>query len=86
MPMTVQTAIAEKTAAGVVEGVEVAAPVAAEVAKRRLLNSRAARVGGVITGGIFFAVTYAMIARHRRLERMEEKLHVVAEEVVDDDD
>jgi hypothetical protein len=86
MPKTVQTAIAEKTAEGVIEGVELAAPVAAELATHKLLRSRAARLSGVITGGLFVACTYVVIARQRRLKGIEEKLHVVAEEVVDDDD
>ena len=86
MPTTMQNAIAKKTAEGVIEGVDVAAPVAGDLAKqkaRTVLHSRGARVSGVITGSLFFAIGYGMIARRRRLKRIEEKLDNVAGEVAD---
>jgi hypothetical protein len=87
MPTTLQTAISKKTAEGVVEGVQLAAPVAREQVKnetRTLPHSKAARRSGLITGGFVFALLYGVMARRRRLERIEEKLDAVIDEVADD--
>jgi hypothetical protein len=40
---------------------------------------------GFITSGLVFAVVYGLMARGRRLVRIEEKLEVVADEVADED-
>ena len=40
----------------------------------------------VITGGLLLRLAYGLIARHRRLERIEEKLDDVVDEVADEDD
>ncbi|MFL5926346.1 MAG: hypothetical protein ACJ77E_05375 [Gaiellaceae bacterium] len=88
MPTSLQTVVAKKTAGGIVEGVEVAAPVAKEIVKKESeawLRSRAARRSGLITGGLLFALTYGAMARHKRLQRIDEKLDRVAAEVVDED-
>lgn len=89
MPTTLQTAVSKKTAEGVVEGVAAAGPVAREVVKketRTMLRSKAARRSGLITGGFVFALLYGLMARRRRLDRLEEKLDVVVNEVADEDD
>lgn len=89
MPTTLQTAISKKTAQGVVEGVELAAPIAREQVKREadtLLHSRAARRSGLVTGCLVFVVLYGVLARRRRLERIEEKLDAVVDEVAGDAD
>ena len=89
MPTSLGTAISNKTAEGVVEGVELAAPIAREHVKKEttsLLHSKAAKRSGFITGGLLFALIYGVIARHRRLERIEERLEVVVDEVADEDD
>jgi hypothetical protein len=65
MPTSVQTAISRSTASGVVEGVEVAAPVAREIVKEEtetLLHSKAARRTGFITGGLLIALAYGLMA------------------------
>ena len=89
MPASLLRAISHNTAEGVVEGVELAAPVAREQVKKEtktLLHSKAAKRSGFITGGLLLALVYGLIARHRRLERIEEKLDDVVDEVADGDD
>ena len=89
MPTSLETAISNNTAAGVVNGVELAAPIAREHVKKEtktLLRSKAAQRSGFITGGLLVALMYGLIARHRRLERMERKLDAVVDEVADEDD
>ena len=89
MPTSLGTAIASNTAAGVIEGVELAAPVAREYVKEEakgLLRSNAARLGGLITSGLVFALVYGRMERARRLERIEKKLEVVVDEVAGEDD
>jgi hypothetical protein len=75
MPTSLDAAISNNTAAGVVTGVELAAPIAREHIKKEtktLLHSKAAQRGGFISGGLLFALIYGVVARHRRLERIEE--------------
>ena len=86
MPTTVQTEIKKKAAEGVIEGAEVAAPILQEQVKKSLLHSRAAQRSGFITGGAFVVLIYSLIARRRRLDRLEEKLDAVVDEVADDAD
>ena len=56
-----------------------------------LLQSKAARRSGLITGGFVFVLLYGVMARRRRLERIEAKLErieakldAVIDEVADD--
>ena len=89
MPASLLRTISDNTAQGVVEGVELAAPVAREHVKKEtktLLHSKAAKRSGVITSGLLLALIYGLIARRRRLERIEEKLDEVVDEVADKDD
>jgi hypothetical protein len=89
MATSLGTAIASNTAAGVVEGVEIAAPIAWEYVKEEakgLLHSKAAKRGSYIASGVVFALVYGLMARGRRLARIEEKLEVVVDEVADEDD
>ena len=89
MPASLLRAISTNTAEGVVEGVELAAPIAREHVKKEtktLLHSKAAKRSGLITGGLLLALIYGLIARHRRLERIEEKLDEVVGEVPAEDD
>ena len=89
MPTTLQTTVSKKTAEGVIEGLAHSGPVAREVVKnetRRILHSKAARRSGLVTGGLVFVLLYGRMARRRRLERIEEKLDAVVEEVADDAD
>jgi hypothetical protein len=53
---------------------------------KTLLRSKAAQRSGVITGSLLLVLIYGLIARHRRLERIEEKLDEVVDEVADEDD
>jgi hypothetical protein len=88
MPTSLGTAIQSKTAQGVVEGVELAAPLAGEYVKQEaksLLRTNAARLGGLVTSGLVFALVYGRMERARRLARIEEKLEVVVDEVADED-
>jgi hypothetical protein len=89
MPASLLRTISDNTAQGVVEGVELAAPIAREQVKKEtktLLRSKAAQRSGVITGGLLLVLIYGLIARHRRLERIEGKLDEVVDEVADEDD
>jgi len=86
MPTTVQTAIKKKAAEGVIEGAVVAAPIVEEQVKKSLLHSKAAQRSGFITGGVFVVLIYGLMVRRRRLDRLEEKLDVVVDEVADEDD
>jgi hypothetical protein len=83
------TAISNKTAQGVVEGVELAAPVAREYVKeetKSLLHSKAAVGSYIISSGLVFALVYRRMERARRLVRIEEKLDEVVDEVADEED
>ena len=83
MPTSLGTAISNKTAEGVVEGVELAAPIATEYVKeetKSLLHSKAAVGSYVISSGLVFALVYFRMERARRLARIEEKLEVVVDE------
>ena len=89
MPASSLRAISTNTAEGVVERVELAAPLARGHVKKEtktLLHSKAAKRGGLITGGILLVLIYGLIARHRWLERIEEKLDEVVGEVAAEDD
>jgi hypothetical protein len=88
MATSLLRSISDNTAQGVVEGVELAAPIAREHVKKEtksLLHSKAVQRGGIITGGLLLVLIYGVIAKHRRLERIEEKLDEVVDEVADED-
>lgn len=86
MPATLETATSKKAADGGAQRVELASRTALRQVKNEaetVRHSLAARRGGLITGGVVFVVVYGLLARRRRLERIEEKLDTVAGEVAD---
>ena len=89
MPATQEAATAKKTADGNAQRVELATRTALRQVRSeadRLRHSLAARRSGLITGGVVFVMVYGVMARRRRLERIEEKLDAVAGEVAADAD
>ena len=87
MPATLEAATSKRAADGGAQRVEPAMRTALRQVKseaRTVRHSLAARRGGLITGGVVFAVVYGVMARRRRLERIEEKLDAVAGEVAAD--
>lgn len=89
MPTSLGTAISNKTAEGVIEGVEAAVPIATEHVKeetKSVLRSKAALGSYIISSGLVFALVYGRMERARRLARIEEKLEVVVDELADEDD
>lgn len=83
MSATLEAAAVQKAG----DKVERAVPNALRQAKQEagaVRGSIAARRSGLITGGVVFVVLYGLMARRRRLGRIEEKLDAVAEEVADD--
>jgi hypothetical protein len=75
MPPSLDTAMSNNNANGVVERVELAAPIAQEQVKtesKALPHSKAAQRSAFITGGLLAALIY-LLAERRWLERIEEK-------------
>jgi len=85
MPATLQTATSKKTADGGAQRLELAALRQVKSEADTVRRSLAARRSGLIMGGVVFVFVYGLMARRRRLERIEKKLDAVAGEMADVD-
>ena len=81
MPVQLGKVIAGQSGAGFNEGVKAGVQEGVKEEVREVITPGRAKKTGFIVGTAVWVVLYGIVARRRRLKRLEEKLEVVVQEV-----
>lgn len=81
MPVQLGKVIAGQAGAGITDGVKAGVQEGVKEEVREVITPGRAKKTGFIVGTAVWVVLYGIVARRRRLKRLEEKLEVVVQEV-----